>query len=79
MDTIVTKLFHCSQCFSHDIQWRAYISWDVMKQEMIIDEIDDTVEPEAYCHDCGEDVEVGYSIKSNRRFDNHGFYKTDKD
>tara|TARA_B110000908_G_scaffold46195_1_gene56262 strand:- start:12033 stop:12185 length:153 start_codon:yes stop_codon:yes gene_type:complete len=50
-----------------------------MKQEMVIDSVDKDVEDEAYCFDCGQDVKVGHSVIYNRRFDNHGFYKTDKE
>lgn len=79
MDVSTTRLFHCEDCYSHDLQWRAFVSWDVMKQEMVIDSVDKDVEDGAYCFDCGQDVKVGHSVIYNRRFDNHGFYKTDKD
>lgn len=53
-----TRQFTCSECYSTDLQWRAYVSWDFIKQEMIIDDVDNDVANEAYCFECGKDVEI---------------------
>ena len=53
-----TKQFTCTTCYSTDLQWRAFVSWDYIAQEMIIDEVGEDIANEAYCFECGQDVEV---------------------
>tara|TARA_R110002167_G_scaffold182679_1_gene383091 strand:- start:199 stop:408 length:210 start_codon:yes stop_codon:yes gene_type:complete len=53
-----TKQYTCATCFSTDLQWRAFVSWDYIAQEMVIDDIGEDLDNEAYCFDCSQDVEV---------------------
>jgi|TARA_B110000977_G_scaffold108952_1_gene141706 hypothetical protein len=53
-----TKQYTCATCFSTDLQWRAFVSWDYIAQEMVIDDIGEDLDNEAYCFDCSQDVEI---------------------